>query len=168
MQDEKLKLEDLLEKTYVASDGSQINSVVIIGAGIMGQGIAQTVAAAGMDVLIVEKDEKHLRKSKHSLAESIDREIKRWAMTSSEKKSIMSRISWEINLDKINDFDLIIESVDEENTHKLAPARTETLKKRRTGSSNLGRPFAGVAPGRNHHIRRNGNKTLWKRPRACL
>ena len=114
MQDEKLKLEDLLEKTFVASDGNNINSVVIIGAGIMGQGIAQTVAAAGMDVLIVEKDEKHLRKSKSSLAESIDREIKRWAMTSSEKKSIMSRILWENNLDKINDYDLIIEAVDED------------------------------------------------------
>jgi choline dehydrogenase-like flavoprotein len=35
----------------------------------------------------------------------------------------------------------LIESVDEKNTHQLAPARTETLKKRRTGSSNLGRPF---------------------------
>jgi len=114
MQDEKLKLEDLLEKTNITSDGNNINSVVIIGAGIMGQGIAQTVAAAGMDVLIVEKDEKHLRKSKHSLAESIDREIKRWAMTASEKKSIMSRISWELNLDKINDYDLIIEAVDED------------------------------------------------------
>ncbi len=44
MQDENLKLEDLLEKTYVASDDNQINSVVIIGAGIMGQGIAQTIA----------------------------------------------------------------------------------------------------------------------------
>ena len=114
MQDEKLKLEDLLEKTNITSDGNNINSVVIIGAGIMGQGIAQTVAAAGMDVLIVEKDEKHLRKSKSSLAESIDREIKRWEMTASEKKSIMSRISWGFDLDKINDYDLIIEAVDED------------------------------------------------------
>jgi 3-hydroxybutyryl-CoA dehydrogenase len=114
MLDEKLKLEDLLEKTYITSDGYQINSVVIIGAGVMGQGIAQTIASAGMDVLIVEKDKGRLKKSKDSLSESIDREIKRWAMTSSEKKSIMSRISWEINLDKINDYDLIIEAVDED------------------------------------------------------
>jgi 3-hydroxybutyryl-CoA dehydrogenase len=114
MLDEKLKLEDLLEKTYISSDGYQINSVVIIGAGIMGQGIAQTIASAGMDVLIVEKDKGRLKKSKDSLSESIDREIKRWAMTTSEKKSIMSRISWEINLDKINDYDLIIEAVDED------------------------------------------------------
>lgn len=114
MQDEQLKLEDLLDKTYVPSDGHQINSVVIIGAGVMGQGIAQTVASSGMDVLMVEKDEKQLRRAKSSLAGSIDREIKRWAMTASEKKSIMSRISWEVNTEKINDYDLIIEAVDED------------------------------------------------------
>ena len=114
MQDENLRLEDLLEKKYLTSDDNQINSVVIIGAGVMGQGIAQTVASAGMDVLMVEKDNKHLGKSKNSLAESIDREIKRWAMTSSEKKSIMNRIPWELNLEKINDYDLIIEAVDED------------------------------------------------------
>lgn len=114
MPDEQLKLEDLLDKTFVPSDGHQINSVVIIGAGVMGQGIAQTVASSGMDVLIIEKDEKQLRRAKSSLAGSIDREIKRWAMTASEKKSIMSRISWEVNTEKINDYDLIIEAVDED------------------------------------------------------
>ncbi|NWF89249.1 MAG: NAD(P)-binding domain-containing protein [Ignavibacteriaceae bacterium] len=114
MADEKLKLEDLLEKTLVTSDGNQINSVVIIGAGIMGQGIAQTVAAAGMDVLIIEKDEEHLNNSKENLSENIDREIKRWAMTQSEKKSILSRIQWDTGHDKINDYDLIIEAVDED------------------------------------------------------
>jgi 3-hydroxybutyryl-CoA dehydrogenase len=120
MQDEKLKLEDLLGKTFVAPDGNQINSVVIIGAGIMGQGIAQTVASAGMEALIIEKDKEHLKRSKISLGESIDREIKRWAMTSSEKKSIMSRIHWETNFDKVNDYDLIIEAVDEEYDLKLS------------------------------------------------
>lgn len=120
MQNTDLKLEDLISRTIITSDGSQINSVVIIGAGVMGQGIAQTVAAAGMDVLIIEKDKSHLKKSKESLSENIDREIKRWAMTASEKKSIMSRIIWDINFDKINDYDLIIEAVDEDYDLKLS------------------------------------------------
>lgn len=120
MPDDKLTLEDLLGKTFVTSDDNQINSVVIIGAGIMGQGIAQTVASSGMDALIVEKDKTHLKKSKESLGESIDREIKRWAMTSSEKKSIMSRILWETNFDNINEYDLIIEAVDEDYELKLS------------------------------------------------
>ncbi|MHB1689016.1 MAG: 3-hydroxyacyl-CoA dehydrogenase NAD-binding domain-containing protein, partial [Ignavibacteriaceae bacterium] len=56
MQNENIRLEDLLSKTKAAqTDFGNINSVAIIGAGVMGQGIAHTIAAAGMDVLVVEK-----------------------------------------------------------------------------------------------------------------
>lgn len=115
MQEENLRLEDLLGKTKVEEENKgEINSVAIIGAGVMGQGIAHTIAAAGLEVMIIEKDLDHLSKAKHDLTESIDREIKRWAITRSEKKSILSRIAWEVSLEKISDFDLIIEAVDED------------------------------------------------------
>ena len=91
-----------------------INNVAIIGAGVMGQGIAHTIAAAGLEVMVIEKDVEHLEKSKQNLTESIDREIKRWAITQSEKKSILSRINWKFTLEKINEYDLIIEAVDED------------------------------------------------------
>ena len=115
MQEESLRLEDLLGKTKVEEENKgEINSVAIIGAGVMGQGIAHTIAAAGLEVIIIEKDLEHLDKAKHDLTESIDREIKRWAITRSEKKSILSRIAWEVSLDKVSEFDLIIEAVDED------------------------------------------------------
>jgi len=115
MQEESLRLEDLLGKTKVEEENKgEINSVAIIGAGVMGQGIAHTIAAAGLEVIIIEKDLGHLDKAKHDLTESIDREIKRWAITRSEKKSILSRIAWEVSLDKVSEFDLIIEAVDED------------------------------------------------------
>ncbi|HPO55216.1 MAG: 3-hydroxyacyl-CoA dehydrogenase NAD-binding domain-containing protein [Ignavibacteriaceae bacterium] len=91
-----------------------INAVAIIGAGVMGQGIAQTIAAAGIEVLIIEKNDEALENAKVSLAESIDREIKRWAMTASEKKAIMARISWTIKFEDAKNSDLIIEAVDED------------------------------------------------------
>jgi 3-hydroxybutyryl-CoA dehydrogenase len=115
MQEENLKLEDLLGKTKMPGNlRGTINNAAIIGAGVMGQGIAHTIAAAGLDVLVVEKDIEHLEKSKSDLTESIDREIKRWAMTQSEKKSILSRIDWKCSLEKINEYDLIIEAVGED------------------------------------------------------
>ena len=115
MQEENLKLEDLLGKTKMSGDLSgTINNVAIIGAGVMGQGIAHTIAAAGLEVMVVERDIEHLEKSKLDLTESIDREIKRWALTQSEKKSILSRINWKYTLEKINEYDLIIEAVDED------------------------------------------------------
>ena len=113
MAEENLKLEDLLERTRALDDSSAIAKVAIIGAGIMGQGIAQSISSSGLEVLIVEQNEKNLKKAKDSLSEFIDNEIKRWAMTNSEKKAILSRITWGINFDQINECDLIVEAVNE-------------------------------------------------------
>jgi len=114
MPEKELKLEDLLKSSPKMNEQDNINEIAIIGAGVMGQGIAQTISAAGMDVLLIEKNEKKLKQSKAMLSESIDREIKRWAMTKSDKKAILSRINWDINFDKIADRDLIVEAVDED------------------------------------------------------
>ncbi len=114
MPHKELKLEDLLKSSPKVDDQNSIKEIAIIGAGVMGQGLAQTFSSAGLDVLLIEKNEKQLKHSKAVLAENMDREINRWAMTKSEKKAILSRIIWDINLDKIGDRDLIIEAVDED------------------------------------------------------
>ena len=114
MPNKELKLEDLLKSSPKVDDQDSIKEIAIIGAGVMGQGLAQTFSSAGLDVLLIEKNEKQLKHSKAVLSESMDREINRWAMTKSEKKAILSRIIWDINLDKIGDRDLIIEAVDED------------------------------------------------------
>jgi 3-hydroxybutyryl-CoA dehydrogenase len=132
MQEENLKLEDLLGKTKMPGNvRGTINNVAIIGAGVMGQGIAHTIAAAGLAVMIIEKDLEHLEKAKFSLTESMDREIKRWAITQSEKKAILSRISWECTLEKIKEYDLIIEAVDEDfNLKQLIFSELDSLAKK--------------------------------------
>lgn len=113
MADEKLKLEDLLGDVQRTEEKERIDYVAIIGGGIMGQGIAQTISGAGLDVLIVERDEEQVEKSKDSLKASMEREITRWAMTQSEMKSILSRIKWTTDKTEIPDCDLVIEAVDE-------------------------------------------------------
>ncbi|HMN49617.1 MAG TPA: 3-hydroxyacyl-CoA dehydrogenase NAD-binding domain-containing protein [Ignavibacteriaceae bacterium] len=115
MQDDKLRLEDLLESSKSAEDfDDRINNVAIIGAGIMGQGIGQTIASQGIEVKIVEVDNEHLENAKAQLTENIDREIKRWAMTNSDKKAILSRIKWETNLEALKDCELVIEAIYED------------------------------------------------------
>ncbi len=106
------KLEDLLK----SSDETQLRKaekVAIVGAGVMGQGIAQTIASAGLEVKVVEKDEESKQRSILQLEESMNREIARWGMTTSEKKAIMSRIFWHTNLEKLNQCDIIIDAVPE-------------------------------------------------------
>lgn len=109
---ENLKLEDLLSRTPT-SDAEYINSAAIIGAGVMGQGIAHTISAAGIEVIVIEKSSEQLERAAQALSDSIDREIKRWAMTASEKKAILSRIKWDTSLNSVKDYDIIIEAVDE-------------------------------------------------------
>ncbi len=112
MIEENLKLEDLLGKNNFNDEG--INSVAIIGAGVMGQGIAQTISSSGIEVTIIEKNKSNLNNAKESLSDSIDNEIKRWALTQSEKRAIFGRISWELSMEKVKECDLIIEAVDED------------------------------------------------------
>lgn len=114
MQEEDLRLEDLLESSNSLSEDDRINNVAIIGAGIMGQGIAQTVAAMGLEVTVVEVDTERLEQAKAQLTETIDREIKRWAMTKSDKKAIFSRIKWVTDANLVKDSELIIEAVQED------------------------------------------------------
>ncbi len=113
MNENKLKLEDLLNDAPQMENTAQFEYVAIIGAGVMGQGIAQTVASAGIDVIIIEKDEEHLELAKESLRNSMKHEIERWAMTESEMKSVLSRINWNLDLTETSECDLIIESVAE-------------------------------------------------------
>lgn len=113
MENEKLKLEDLLNKEQHLENQDKIEYVAIIGAGIMGQGIAQTVASSGLDVIIIEKDHEHLELAKENIINSMKYEIERWAMTESEMKAILSRIRWNLELEEVGDADLIIEAVAE-------------------------------------------------------
>ncbi len=114
MVEENLKLEDLLSRTKNYDKTDRINNVTIIGAGVMGQGIAQTISAAGIEVRLIEKNEDFLEKAKGDLSESLDREIKRWSLTQSEKKSILARISWQTSFDNVEATDLLVEAVDED------------------------------------------------------
>jgi len=119
MQEEKLRLEDLLESSNTANDDERINNVAIIGAGIMGRGIAQTVASMGLEVVIIELDSEKLESAKEKLNDNIDNEIKRWAMTKSDKKSIFSRIKWETDMNAVKDCEIIIEAVQEDFDSKV-------------------------------------------------
>ncbi len=109
-----IKIEDILNDLKLEkNDQDGINTVAVIGLGVMGQGIAQTIASHGIEVVAIEKNEKQLEVTISSLKENIDREILRWTMTKSEKNSILARIHGETDFKKAIECDIIIEAVDE-------------------------------------------------------
>jgi 3-hydroxybutyryl-CoA dehydrogenase len=113
MAEQKLKLEDLLGGVQKEEELGRIDYVAIIGGGVMGQGIAQTISNAGVDVLLIERSEEQLTHAKENLTTDMEREIARWALTQSEMKSVLSRIKWTTELSEIPECDIIIEAVDE-------------------------------------------------------
>lgn len=109
-----LNIEDLqLPLASRRKTKGDFNLVGVIGLGVMGQGIAQTVAAAGINVIAVEKNERTLKAGLDGLNKSMDMDIKRWGMTQAEKRAILSRIKTTTNLADLKTCDIIIEAIDE-------------------------------------------------------
>ncbi|MGE5313398.1 MAG: 3-hydroxyacyl-CoA dehydrogenase family protein [Acidobacteriota bacterium] len=92
---------------------NEVNSIAVVGFGIMGQGIAQTIAAAGIEVTAIEKSEERLTAMRQALEEQMDREIMRWTMTKSEKRAVLSRIHGTCDFQKAKDCEIVIEAVEE-------------------------------------------------------
>ena len=111
MSESKLRLEDLIGDVKKTDSQGKIENVAIIGAGKMGQGIAQTIAGAGFEVTVVELSKELAENAKKSLEDTMKREIARWAMTSSEMKSILSRIRFSTDLNEAKDTELVIEAI---------------------------------------------------------
>ncbi len=90
-----------------------IKKVVVLGAGTMGQGISQLVASKGLEVVLIEKNKDSANRALEGITRSIDKEIARWTMTSSEKKNILNRITTSWKIQDAIEGDLIIECVPE-------------------------------------------------------
>lgn len=111
---EKLKFEDLHSPLLTKRKGKDDFTLVgVIGLGVMGQGIAETVAGAGIEVMVVEKSDKTLKSGLDGLSKSMDLEIKRWAKTAAEKRAVLSRIKSTTNIADLRTCDIIIEAIDE-------------------------------------------------------
>lgn len=109
------KIEDLLGETLPGkSEKESIKYVAIIGLGVMGRGISQTISAAGLDVLGVERSQEIAELSMQVINSNLDREIQRWAITKSERQSILSRIKITDEIEQVTECDIIIEAIDED------------------------------------------------------
>ncbi len=111
---EEESLTDIFNIKQDKSKSERAGYIAIVGGGLMGRGIAECAAEAGIDVLIIERDEETAEKCRQKLSEMIDQEIERWALTKSEKKSILSRIKFSTELTEVAECDLVIEAIEEE------------------------------------------------------
>jgi 3-hydroxybutyryl-CoA dehydrogenase len=93
--------------------------VGVLGAGQMGNGIAQVVAANSVPVLMVDIAQTSLDKALTTIANSCDRLIKKEAMTEAAKKELLGRIQTSTEMKAFKDCDFVIEAVTEKIDLKL-------------------------------------------------
>ena len=91
----------------------QIKTIGVVGAGTMGNGIAQVFAASNFDVILQDINEKQLEKGIATISNSLDRLIKKEKITEADKQVILSKIESNISLDSLSDTDLIVEAASE-------------------------------------------------------
>ncbi|HDS00571.1 MAG TPA: 3-hydroxybutyryl-CoA dehydrogenase [candidate division Zixibacteria bacterium] len=91
-----------------------LNKIVIIGGGVMGQGIARVVAATGTDVILIDRDLSLAHKAYDEISDKLDKEIERWGITESEKKAILARISPAGDYKPAKQAPMVIEAIQED------------------------------------------------------
>ena len=96
-----------------------ISKIGVVGAGTMGNGIAQAFAVAGFAVVMSDIAEAAVQRGLATVGASLDRLIKKEKMTADEKAAALARIATTTELASLGDCDLIIEAATENLDLKL-------------------------------------------------
>jgi 3-hydroxybutyryl-CoA dehydrogenase len=91
-----------------------LHKLGIVGGGTMGRSIAEKVAAAGIQAIVQEVSEEMAGNAHTELVASLDAELRKWGITASEKKVILSRIEFVSDATLLAGADMIIETVTED------------------------------------------------------
>ncbi len=96
-----------------------IETVGIIGAGTMGNGIAQVCAAAGLKVVMVDISDAAVTRGLATVGGSLDRLVKKEKLTAADRDATLARINATTDRTKLVDCDLVIEAATENEELKV-------------------------------------------------
>ncbi|QOZ08292.1 3-hydroxybutyryl-CoA dehydrogenase [Bradyrhizobium sp. CCBAU 51765] len=96
-----------------------IQTVGIIGAGTMGNGIAQVCAAAGLSVVMVDISDAAVNRGLSTVGGSLERLVKKDKMSAADREATLKRITGTTDRSKLSDCDLVIEAATENEELKV-------------------------------------------------
>ncbi|MBL8125456.1 MAG: 3-hydroxybutyryl-CoA dehydrogenase [Pyrinomonadaceae bacterium] len=88
-------------------------TIGVIGAGTMGNGIAQTAANAGFPVIMCDVTSEFVERGLANISKSLDRFVKKETMTEEQKSEVLGRINTTTQLEELKDCTLIVEAATE-------------------------------------------------------
>ncbi|MBA3334282.1 MAG: 3-hydroxybutyryl-CoA dehydrogenase [Acidobacteria bacterium] len=91
-----------------------MNEIIgVVGAGTMGNGIAQTAANAGFEVVMCDIKQEFVERGVQNISKSLDRFVKKETMTEDNKFEILKRIRATTDFESLKDCSLIVEAASE-------------------------------------------------------
>ncbi len=96
-----------------------IQTIGIIGAGTMGNGIAQACAVAGLNAVMQDVSDAALERGVRTVSGSLDRLIRKGSMTEADKDAAMARIGTTATPEGLGACDLIVEAATENEALKV-------------------------------------------------
>ncbi|MCP4770065.1 MAG: 3-hydroxyacyl-CoA dehydrogenase family protein, partial [Planctomycetes bacterium] len=95
-----------------------VKKVGVLGAGMMGAGIALVSAQAGIEVVLIDTNQEAADRGKAYTETYLDKGMKRGKVTAEKKEAMLGRINATTDLQALSDVDLIIEAVFEDTAVK--------------------------------------------------
>ena len=86
----------------------------VIGAGTMGNGIAQVAARAGFDVVMRDVGQEFLARGMTSIDKSLQRDVDKERLSKDEKRAIMARIKTTTDIGALSEAVIVVEAVNED------------------------------------------------------
>jgi len=97
-----------------------INTVAVLGAGTMGNGIAHVFARAGHKVILRDVEQRFVDRGMETIVKNLDREIKRGRIAETEKGTVLGRLQPVTEMAAIAGADFVVEAVPEKMEIKRA------------------------------------------------
>ncbi|GAA3031837.1 MULTISPECIES: 3-hydroxybutyryl-CoA dehydrogenase [Streptosporangium] len=96
-----------------------IDRVGIVGCGVMGSGIADVCARAGLDVRVVVSSGASMARGRQRLLSSLDRGLRKATITEAERSEAVERVTFTTDLNDLGDRQIVFETAPESESIKL-------------------------------------------------
>jgi len=129
-------------------DKYDVKKIGILGAGLMGAGIAYVTAKAGIEVVLIDQDQENAEKGKDYSVKLLDKALSRKKTTEEKKEKLLSLITPTTDYNLLKGADLIVEAVFENRDIKAdvtAKAEAQISEDAVFGSNTSTLPITGLA-----------------------
>ncbi|MBS3889056.1 MAG: 3-hydroxybutyryl-CoA dehydrogenase [Firmicutes bacterium] len=91
----------------------EIKTIMVVGAGQMGSGIAQVAAQSNYTVLLCDLSSEYLSRAQANIARVLTKAVEKGTLSNDEKEATLSRLTVTTEMDRAVEADLVIEAVSE-------------------------------------------------------